>query len=118
MRRTATLLLASTLALAAAGCGTTGSKAANAPVIDEQSSDPAVQKAVTLYKNQCLVCHGPMLEKSMSGKNSVLKGIGSKMTKEQISDKIMKGGSGMIGYKDRLSQDEVNTLAEWLSTKK
>lgn len=118
MRTKAALLLACTLMLTAAGCGTTGSKATSGPVIDEQSTDPAVQKAVTLYKNQCLVCHGPMLEKSMSGKNSVLKGVGTKLTKDQIRDKIVKGGGGMVGYKDRLSTEEIELLTDWLSTKK
>lgn len=118
-RKPAALLLACTFLIAAAGCGTTGSKpATSTAVVDEQSTDPAVQKAVTVYKNQCLVCHGPQLEKSMSGANSVLKGVGSKLTKDQIRDKITKGGNGMVSFKDRLSAEELNALTDWLATKK
>lgn len=114
------LLLTAALALTAAGCGTTGggsSKTANVSVVDEQSADPAVQKAVELYKKDCLVCHGPQLEGRMGAKTN-MKTVGAKLSKDQIKDKIMKGGGGMIGYKDRLTEEEINTLTDWLATKK
>lgn len=120
MRRvTSVLLLVGVLALSASGCGTTGgpAKSGGIAVVDEQSADPAVKKAVELYKNQCMVCHGPQLEGKMGAKTN-MKTVGSQLTKEQIKDKILKGGGGMIGYKDRLSEEEINSLTDWLSTKK
>jgi cytochrome c551 len=119
IRQSSVLLLAASLALSIAGCGTTGGKATTASiaVVDEQSTDPAVKKAVEVYKNQCLVCHGSQLEGKMGAKSG-MKNVGTKLTKDQIKDKILKGGGGMIGYKDRLSEDEINALTDWLSTKK
>lgn len=117
LRKSAMWLIAASIALALSGCGTTNGKAGGGkPVIDQNSTDPAVQKAVQLYKQDCLVCHGPQLEGTMA--NSKLDKVGSTLSKDQIKSKIMKGGNGMIAYKDRLSEDEINTLTEWLSTKK
>lgn len=109
------------LSLALAGCGTTGGKVSGSKtvttVVDENSTDPAVAKAVTLYKDNCLVCHGAQLEGKMGSKTD-MKTVGSKLTKEEIHNKIVKGGNGMIGYKGRLSDEEINTLTDWLATKK
>lgn len=85
-------------------------------VVDADSTDPDVQKAVELYKKNCLVCHGPQLEGVMP--RTKMDQVGSKLTSEEIKDKIMTGGKGMIAYKNRLSDEEVGLLTDWLASKK
>jgi cytochrome c551 len=111
----ASILLAAAIAFFVSGCGTTGGTASKA-VIDENSTDPNVLKAVEIYKKDCLVCHGPQLEGKMA--NSKIDKVGGLLKPEEIKSKIMKGGNGMIGYKDRLSEEEITLLTDWLATKK
>lgn len=114
-KRLAALFLPAALALALTACGTSGGKSAK-PVVDEDSADPNVKAAVELYKKNCLVCHGPQLEGTMA--NTKMDKVGATLTPDQIKNKILNGGNGMISYKDRLSEEEINLLTEWLSTKK
>jgi len=117
IQKAAALLLAASIALSVSGCATTGSSVSTSKsVIDEDSTDPNIKKAVELYKQDCLVCHGPQLEGKVA--NSKMNKVGSQLSKEQIKSKILKGGGGMIGYKDRLKEEDINILTEWLSTKK
>lgn len=120
IRKTSVLALAAVMALALSACGTTKTNTGSSKktVVDEGSTDPVVARAVTVYKQQCLVCHGSSLEgTNMSAKTNMQK-VGSQLSKEQIKDKILSGGGGMIAYKGRLSDEEINALTDWLSTKK
>ena len=114
-KKWAVLLLPAVLAVMLAACGTSGGKTAQ-PVADENSTDPNVKAAVELYKKNCLVCHGPQLEGTMA--NSKIDKVGATLTPDQIKSKIMNGGNGMISYKDRLSEEEIKLLTDWLATKK
>ncbi|WP_229692292.1 c-type cytochrome [Paenibacillus radicis (ex Gao et al. 2016)] len=69
--------------------------------------------AETLYKNQCLSCHGVELEGGRSGPG--LQHIGSTMTEEQIAAIIANGKGGMPAFGRRLSESEIQSLAKWLS---
>lgn len=108
------------LAAALTGCGTTGGSTTGGSVskgvIDENSTDPAVMQAVALYKRDCLVCHGPQFEGKMP--RAAMKNVGSKLNADQIRDKILNGSGGMIAYKNRLSEEEVTLLTDWLASKK
>ncbi|MDF2938103.1 MAG: cytochrome c family protein [Paenibacillaceae bacterium] len=108
-------LTAAALAVMLAACGTSGGKSAQ-PVVDEDSTDPNVIAAVELYKKNCMVCHGPQLEGTMA--NTKMDTVGATLTPDQIKNKIMNGGNGMIAYKDRLSEEEIKLLTDWLATKK
>lgn len=116
-QRTAVWLLTAAIFLTVSGCGTTGSsQTAAVAVIDQDSTDTNILRAVELYRKDCLVCHGPQLEGKMA--NSKLEKVGSKLSSEEIKSKILKGGNGMIGYKGRLSEEDIDLLTDWLSTKK
>lgn len=114
-RRVTGILIPAALAVALAACGTSGGKTTQ-PVVDENSSDPHVQAAVELYKKNCLVCHGPQLEGNMA--NTKMDKVGAALTPDQIKNKILHGGNGMIAYKDRLSEEEIKLLTDWLASKK
>lgn len=115
VKRIAALSVTGAIVLALAACGTSGSKSST-PVTDENSADPNVKAAVELYKKECLVCHGPQLEGTMA--KSKIDKVGAALTPEQIKNKIMNGGGGMIAYKDRLSEEQIDLLTNWLAAKK
>lgn len=111
-------IAAGLLAAALVGCNSSGGK--NKPdlkVVDSDSTDPAVQAAVALYIDNCMVCHGLQLEGRMPG-NANLQHVGSRLSEEEIINMILYGGNGMIAFKDRLKEDEIATLAKWLAAKK
>lgn len=108
-------LVPAAIALMLAACGTSGGKSTQ-PVVDDNSSDPNVQAAVELYKKNCLVCHGPQLEGKMA--NTKMDQVGATLTPDEIKNKILHGGNGMIAFKDRLSEEEIKLLTDWLASKK
>ncbi|MDF2813838.1 MAG: hypothetical protein K0Q81_38 [Paenibacillus sp.] len=90
------------------------SEPATASATPEASVNAGLQ-AETLYKSNCMSCHGNSLE----GKNGPnLQKVGSKRTKEQIMTQISKGGSRMPAFEKSLDQASVELLADWLAAKK
>ncbi|WP_019533294.1 c-type cytochrome [Paenibacillus ginsengihumi] len=75
----------------------------------------ATVNAESLYKSNCLSCHGGNLE---GGVGPALSAVGSKYSADQLSDIINNGRGAMPGFKDRLSADEIAGLADWLAAKK
>jgi mono/diheme cytochrome c family protein len=79
----------------------------------ETSSD--LTTADMLYKKNCLSCHAA----DLSGKvGPSLKDIGSKLSKEEIIERITLGRSGMPSFKNRLSEQDIEALGSWLADKK
>lgn len=78
--------------------GTTGVQASNAEAV---------------YQQSCIACHGADL-----GGNINLQHVGAEMSAEQIYTQIANGGGGMPPFKGRLTEDEIQALAEWLAAKK
>jgi len=103
LRKWPALLSGLVLVLVLAGCGGGGDSGAGA-------ADPADPEAI--YKRHCLSCH----KADLSGMN--LKTVGSRLTIEQIEEKIRKGGGGMIAFENRLSDEQIAALAAWLSDMK
>ncbi|NHN30469.1 c-type cytochrome [Paenibacillus agricola] len=68
-----------------------------------------------LYKANCIACHGANLEGTIG---SNLQKLGAQRSKEQIADKVQHGGGSMPAFKDKLKDADIQSLAEWLSTKK
>ncbi|MHA6480738.1 c-type cytochrome [Paenibacillus sp. strain BS8-2] len=71
--------------------------------------------AEALYKNSCIGCHAADLA---GGVGPNLQKVGGEMTTDEIHDKIAKGGGGMPGFKDQLTDAEIDSLVGWLAAKK
>ncbi len=84
----------------------------NAPItIPDTPVQPDLAEAV--YASSCMGCHGDEYQGAMA---PALKQVGAHMSRKQIYQKIMNGGGGMPGFKDRLSEEEIVNLTNWLST--
>ncbi|WP_256209038.1 cytochrome c [Paenibacillus sp. CF384] len=84
------------------------------------SSSPtstAASKLPKVYKSNCISCHGSELQGRV-GPTTNLQHVGNRMTKEQITAQINNGGGGMPAFSGKLTEDEVQELASWLSAKK
>lgn len=93
------------------GCGSKES------VVQMDASGRFAQ-AVQLYQNNCISCHGANLQ---GGVGPALKAVGAKLSPAQIQHQIYNGGGPMPGYgQDQqgiLSDQQIQTLTNWLSTK-
>ncbi|NOV02867.1 c-type cytochrome [Paenibacillus sp. LMG 31457] len=120
-RRKIGALLVAPMVLALAACsGASGGEATpKAPAATAASeSNPAFVKAQELFTaNKCISCHGVDLSGKVGAKTNLQK-VGSKMSKEQIANQIKNGGGGMPVYSNKLSEEEIGLLSDWLSSKK
>jgi cytochrome c551 len=71
--------------------------------------------AQAVFKANCVSCHGANLEGGM-GPN--LTKTGGKYSKDQIAGLIANGKGAMPGFKGKLTDGEINGLADWLAAKK
>ncbi len=79
-----------------------------------QASMNASEEAYALFtKAKCVSCHGQQLEGRV-GEVTNLQNIASRRTVDDIMLKIQKGGNGMPGYEQKLSNEEIKLLANWL----
>jgi len=119
-------LLIAALAITSAACGGNNNAGNNgttgqAPTTDGAGAGTAggaidEAEATALYEANCMACHAADL--SGGGAFPSLTAVGSRMSQEEIAAKISEGGNGMPAFKGRLTDDEINTLAAWLATKK
>lgn len=107
------LILAASLI---AGCGSSKSGGDNgqASPNEETQGDAIAAEAQEIYQNRCIKCHGRDLEGRV-GPNSNLQGIGSRLSVEEIADTIREGRSPMPAFQGILTEEEIQTIAEWLS---
>lgn len=99
-----------------------GQKTDNAADSDNRGSTSYIDfpnaEIEELYKrNNCLSCHGVGL-KGRVGPETNLETVGSRLTKEQIAQQIAKGSKNMPPYEKVMRPEEIDMLAEWLSTQK
>lgn len=86
---------------------------------DEGTSFTVPERAVDataseqIYRSMCISCHGDRLQ---GGAGPELARIGSSLTKEEIFKTIKDGKRGMPSFEDRLSEDELATIATWLAS--
>ena len=108
-----------TIALTACGGGKSASPSPSASAPTGASPSPAATttaaNAESIYKQNCVSCHGADLSGKM-GPN--LQKVGGKLDKDKIAAKIQNGGGGMPSYKGKLKDDEIQALGDWLSAKK
>lgn len=89
-------------------------EADNEHVYSVRDTERDASPAETLYKSNCVFCHGTDLQGKIGPR---LSRIGKALSEDQIYDKIIDGGGGMPTFKDKLSDKEAVELAEWLSSK-
>ena len=116
------LVLSLLLAGALSACGkseTTPSPSAGTstttPTTTASTGTTTKADAQTVFKANCVSCHGANLE-GMVGPN--LQKVGGKYSKDQLSTIIANGKGAMPAFKGKLSDDEVNALSTWLADKK
>jgi len=108
MMRTIRPILFSLFALAiAAGCQANRGGSGEPDAL----ADPNNQEAVSIYRQHCISCHASDLGGRVG---PGLTDVGASMTPEQIAGKIAAGGRGMPAFSNRLTEEEINLLAEWL----
>ncbi|MDR9748584.1 c-type cytochrome [Paenibacillus taichungensis] len=106
-----TVSIVTVLALAACEGNSSQQKQAgpDAATTDSDSSTTGT------YKQYCLSCHAA----DLSGKvGPSLKTIGSRLSKEEIMEKITTGTGGMPSFRNRLSEQDIDALGSWLANKK
>lgn len=83
----------------------------NAVTIPDTPVDTA--KAESIYKSSCMPCHGDEYQGAMG---PALNQVGTTLGREKIYKQIVHGGGGMPGYEDRLTEEEIFNLSNWLGS--
>lgn len=99
------------------GCGGGGTDESQGDSGDSGAAETATADgaaAEEIYNNNCMGCHGGNLE---GGAGPALDTIGATLSKDDIAD-VIKNGKGQMPAQKQLSDDDVDTLAEWLAAKK
>ncbi|WP_138755270.1 c-type cytochrome [Paenibacillus sinopodophylli] len=113
-RKTITVITccaASILLLVLAGCGSgSGDKPSVSPV-------EGPQEIVSVYKANCVSCHGTGLQGRV-GPATDLRKVGARMSAADITKQIEEGEGSMPAFQDRLTAEEITGLADWLASKK
>jgi cytochrome c551 len=104
------------------GCGSSTQPNTNEPFGGSKNGSQAdamtgaSEQVQSLYKQNCLSCHGNSLEGRVGPKTNIQQ-AGKRLSKEQITKQIAGGGNGMPGFGTKLTPEEVQALAEWLAAK-
>ncbi|GLX66182.1 c-type cytochrome [Paenibacillus glycanilyticus] len=106
------LFAAMLIALLLAACGNNGSSGSQ---ISTSHMD-APEKTGAVYKANCVSCHGSDLQGRMGDQTNLQK-VGARMTEPEIAEQIKHGGSSMPPFEDRLTDEQIASLAAWLASK-
>jgi cytochrome c551 len=112
----ACLAILLTFSLTACGKGGTSTPTAipeTGAVTD--SGGVSTADAESIYKQNCMSCHGNNMEGAIGPS---LQKVGGKYNKDQIVAILTDGRGVMPSFKNKLSSNEIISLADWLSTKK
>ncbi|QNK55676.1 cytochrome c [Paenibacillus sp. PAMC21692] len=72
--------------------------------------------AEAFYKSNCMGCHGDQYQGAMG---PALANIGSLRSKEEIYKTVLNGkGGGMPSFEDKITEDELINLTNWLAEMK
>lgn len=74
-------------------------------------SDSGNRKGKLVYKQYCVICHGADGKLAVSGATDLST---STVTMEERINQITNGKGLMTPYKDILSQEQINSVAEYL----
>lgn len=106
------LLIAAILLLSVTACGGKDSS----PTINKDALD-GPSEVMTVYKSNCISCHGTGLQGRV-GPNTNLQQVGARMSASDIAAQIEHGKGSMPAFQDRLTDEEIAGLSEWLASKK
>ncbi|MGO4108204.1 c-type cytochrome [Paenibacillus sp. YAF4_2] len=106
------ILLSTVVAVLLTACGNNGGTGSSA--ISTSHMD-APEKTGAVYRANCVSCHGSDLQGRM-GAQTNLQQVGARMTKPQIVEQIKHGGRSMPPQ-NRLTDEQIEGLAEWLAGK-
>jgi len=104
--------VAAVLIVSLAACGGANGKKITGKYLLDASTEVS-----TVYKTNCLSCHGTDLQ-GRNGPNTNLQKVGANLTKEDIYNQIENGGGRMRGFQGKLTAEEIDGLATWLAGKK
>jgi cytochrome c6 len=75
----------------------------------------AAHADAALFAKKCASCHGKDGKPSAVGQKMGAKDLGAtKLSEKEIAGVITAGKGKMIGYKDKLSQAEIDSLAKFV----
>ncbi|TFJ94389.1 PQQ-binding-like beta-propeller repeat protein [Lentibacillus salicampi] len=77
---------------------------------DTDSGNNAVDQGLNVYENNCLSCHGEDGSGGHNGPNLQQ----TDMNQEQLIKQIKNGGGGMPGFEGTLSEEEINSVIDYL----
>ena len=101
------LLLAIGLAACGGGGGSDGGNGR-----DANGAVRAVSEGELLYEKRCMACHGGDLE---GGFGPELRNVGERMSREEIVSAIRDGIGIMPALGDRLTEEEIAAIADWIA---
>jgi len=96
--------IAAAVILALSGCSSGGTT--------NEKVDATFIQVPELYKQNCLSCHGDQLQGRVG---PGLQNVGERLTKEEIARLITNGKGGMPSFASRLQEENIESLADWLS---
>ncbi|WP_445678012.1 c-type cytochrome [Psychrobacillus sp. FSL K6-1415] len=74
----------------------------------------SVDTGLTSYKNSCIACHGDQGANGHNGPN--LQNSTVAENKEEVIDRIINGKGAMPSFKDTLTAEEIDAIAEYVAT--
>ena len=77
---------------------------------DTVSSDSGLE----IYKNSCIACHGDQGANGHNGPN--LQDSKFAENRENVIERITNGGAAMPAFKDTLSEEEIQQVADYVLT--
>jgi len=81
---------------------------------EEERNTVLADEAQKVYQTHCAACHGGGLS---GGAGPDLKNVNENYSQEELEDIIRNGMGSMPPIGDHLSQEEIDTLTEWLINK-
>lgn len=114
MKKLTGLALALGMSLALTACGGNDDSADNDKASNSGETTTAhAGDAAKIYENKCSSCHATNLEGGVGPK---LADVGSRLSKEEIEEVIIKGRGNMP--KGLITGDDADKVAEWLAEHK